>query len=198
MHYATHCVSPCLALAGKLAEYVSCFGSGRIDEQLIPKYGSPFAIETAHIKMKDSDLCAEVTRSLFNTAREYIESFDVYGSEQSFEWTRVEHEQPTVHIGEKVERVSIPDYAHLLPEGIRKFTTQGVYDEDSNQHLSFVQGSGHGGSHPHLAHEFVRAIVEDREPFPNAIQSANWTSVGIVAHESAMKGGELIKLPDYK
>lgn len=97
-----------------------------------------------------------------------------------------------------MERVNVPDYAHLLPESIRKFTTQGVYDEDSNQHLSFVQGSGHGGSHPHLAHEFVRAIIEDREPFPNAIQSANWTSVGIVAHESAMKGGELIKLPDYK
>ena len=30
MHYATHCVGPCLALVGGEAEYVSCFGSGRI------------------------------------------------------------------------------------------------------------------------------------------------------------------------
>ncbi|MNR23951.1 hypothetical protein D3C85_1410040 [compost metagenome] len=91
----------------------------------------------------------------------------------------------------------IPDYAHLLPENIRKYTTQGVYDGESSNHLSFTQGSGHGGSHPHLTHEFVSAIIEDREPFPNAVQSANWTCVGIVAHESALRGGELIKLPAF-
>ena len=71
MHYATHCVSPCLALLNKHAEHVVCHGSGRIDEALIPKYGSPFAIETATFKLRDSDVCAEVTRSLFNTARQY-------------------------------------------------------------------------------------------------------------------------------
>lgn len=197
MHYATHCVGPCLALAGREAEFVSCLGSGRIDEQLIPKYGSPFAIETAHIKLRDSDLAAEVTRSLFNTAREYIESFDVYGSLMSYEWTRVEHEESIVHIGEKVQRVAVPDYAHLLPEPIRKYTTQGVYDGDANQHLSFTQGSGHGGSHPHMVHEFVSAIAEGRDAFPNAHQSANWTSVGICAHESAMQGGKIVPLPEY-
>src|SRR5215813_7158568 len=70
MHYATHCVSPCLALLGKHAEHVVCHGSGRIDESLIPKYGSPFAVETATFKLRDSDLSGEVTRSLFNTARQ--------------------------------------------------------------------------------------------------------------------------------
>ena len=34
MHYATHCVGPCLGLPDKLAEFVSCLGSGRIDEAL--------------------------------------------------------------------------------------------------------------------------------------------------------------------
>lgn len=197
MYYATHCIGPCLGLAGKEADYVSCFGSGRIDEHLIDKYGSPFAVESAHIRLKDSDLAVEVTRSLFNTAREYVESFDVYGSQMSFEWTRVEHEDSLLHIGEKVERVTIPDYARLLPESIRMYTTQGVYDHDMNSHLSFTQGSGHGGSHPHLAHEFVMSILEDRDPFPNAVQSANWTSTGICAHDSAMQNGKLIKLPHF-
>jgi hypothetical protein len=63
--------------------------------------------------------------------------------------------------------------------------------------LSFTQGAGHGGSHPHLAHEFVSALVENRDPFPNAVQSANWTCVGILAHQSAMRGGEIIKLPTF-
>lgn len=197
MHYATHCVGPVLALPGAEAEYVSCFGSGRIDENLIPKYGSPFAIETCHIKFKDSDLSAEVTRSLFNTARQYRESFDVYGSKKSFEWTLIEHEDSVIHTGEEPSRVKISDYAHLLPEEIQQFTTAGVYDSDDNQHLSFIQGAGHGGSHPHLVHEFVSALVEERQPYPNAQQSANITCVGILAHESAMKGGEILRLPEF-
>jgi predicted dehydrogenase len=197
MHYATHCVGPCLALAKQEADYVSCFGSGIIDKNLIEKYNSPFAIETCHIKLNDSDLSAEITRSLFNTAREYIERFDVYGSKKSFEWQQTENEDPVIFEGEKAYHVKVPDYAHLLPEDIRQFTTKGVYDLEANEHLSFKQGSGHGGSHPHMAHEFVMSIVEDREPFPNAIQSANWTSIGILAHESAMEGGKIKCLPKY-
>jgi predicted dehydrogenase len=197
MHYATHCVGPVVALAGKDAGAVSCVGSGRIDEHLIPKYGSPFAIESCHIQFRDSDLSAEVTRSLFNTARQYRESFDVYGSKKSFEWTLVEHEQSVVHTGEVPERVTIPDYAHLLPEPIQSFTTGGVYDGDNNQHLSFIQGSGHGGSHPHLVHEFLSALAEKRQPFPNAKQSANITCVGILAHESALNGGVKMEMPEF-
>ena len=197
MHYATHCVGPVVALANADAEYVSCFGSGRIDEHLISKYGSPFAIESCHIKFRDSDLSAEVTRSLFNTARQYRESFDVYGSLKSFEWTLIEHEPSVIHVGEVPEKVSIPDFADRLPEPIRPFTTGGVYDASDNQHLSFIQGSGHGGSHPHLVNEFVNALQQGRAPFPDARQSANITCVGILAHESAMNGGEKIYLPEF-
>lgn len=197
MHYATHCVGPVLALPRAQAEYVSCFGSGQIDDALIGKYGSPFAIESCHIKFRNSDLSAEVTRSLFNTARQYRESFDVYGSKKSFEWTLIEHEDSVIHTGESPEKVKIPDFAHLLPEEIQSFTTAGVYDSDDNQHLSFIQGSGHGGSHPHLVHEFLTALVEDRKCYPDAIESANITCVGILAHESAMDGGKIIRLPDF-
>ena len=202
MHYATHCVGPVLGLTGAEAEYVSCFGSGRIREELIAKYNSPFAVETCHIKFRDSDLTGRIYRSLFDTARQYRESIDVYGSKKSFEWNLVEGEQPVLHTAKKpeheiAEHVTVPDFAHLLPEPIQRFTTKGVYDTDDHQHLSFIQGSGHGGSHPHLVHEFVSALATGRDPFPNARQSANWTCVGILAHQSALKGGELIKLPEF-
>ena len=202
MHYATHCVGPCLALTRAEAEYVSCFGSGTIREELIEKYGSPFAIEDAHIKFKDSDLSARVYRSLFDTARQYRESFDVYGSEKSFEWQLTEDAKPMIHTAKKPESdipapVDIPDYAHLLPEEIREFTMKGVYDSDANQHLSFTQGDGHGGSHPHMAHHFLQAIVNESESYPNARQSANITCVGILAHESALAGGEIKHLPEF-
>src|SRR5690606_36407754 len=89
------------------------------------------------------------------------------------------------------------DYAKYLPEEIQRFTPQGVYDTDENQHLSFTQGAGHGGSHPHLVHEFVNALIENKEPYPNAKQSANITCVGILAHESALQSGKQIPLPDF-
>ncbi len=202
MHYATHCVGPCMALTRDEAEYVSCFGSGTIREELIPKYNSPFAVETTHIKFRNSDLTARIHRSLFDVARQYRESFDVYGTKQAFEWPLIEGEDPVLHTAKKPEpeipeRVKVPDYAHLLPEEIQPFTTGGVYDADDHQHLSFTQGAGHGGSHPHLAHEFISALIEDRDPYPNAVQSANWTCVGICAHESALKGGEIVRLPEF-
>jgi predicted dehydrogenase len=202
MHYATHCVGPVLALTKGEAEYVSCFGSGTIREELIKEYNSPYAVETTHIKFKDSDLSAQVYRSLFDVARQYRESFEVYGSKKSVEWPLIEGKPLVVHTAKKPEpeipeEVESPDYAKLLPKEIQHFTTQGVYDSEENEHLSFTQGAGHGGSHPHLVHEFVEALVQERAPYPNAKQSANITCVGILAHESAQQGGAIIKLPEF-
>ena len=89
MHYATHAVSPCLALVKGEAEFVTCLGSGQIAKNLESKYGSPFAVESALFKVRDSNLSFEVTRSLFETARQYIESFDVYGDKAAFEWAQI-------------------------------------------------------------------------------------------------------------
>jgi len=196
MHYATHAVSPCLAIVKGEADYVSCLGSGRIADSLAAKYGSPYAVETAHFQVRDQPLAFEVTRSLFETARQYIESFDVYGDKGSFEWTLIEGDKMIVHFGERPERVDVGDFAHLLPSRIQRFTTKGVYDAD-NAHLSFTQGGGHGGSHPHLVNEFVSSIAEARPSFPDVYQSVNWTCAGICAHESAMRGGEIVHLPRF-
>ncbi len=200
MHYATHVVSPCLGLVNGRAEYVSCFGSGTVRDDIAQKSGNKFAVESCHIKVKDSDVTAHIWRFLYDVARQYRESFDVYGTKRSFEWTLVEHEPHVIHTAKKPEpeiptKVTIPDYAHLLPEPIRKFT-QPAEIHDSG-HLSFIQGGGHGGSHPHLVNEFVSALRDNRDPWPNATLSANWTCVGICAHQSALKGGEIVKLPAF-
>ena len=198
MHYATHVVSPVLGIVNGRAEYVSCFGSGTVREDIIKKSGNKFAVETCHIKIKDSDIAAHIWRCLYDVARQYRESFDVYGTKKSFEWTLVENEEHVIHTAKKpepeiAEHVEVPDYAHLLPKEIQQFT-RAIHDAT---HLSFVQGGGHGGSHPHLVNEFLQALAADRDPWPNAVQSANWTCTGICAHESALKGGEIVRLPEF-
>ncbi|NBY02615.1 MAG: gfo/Idh/MocA family oxidoreductase, partial [Planctomycetes bacterium] len=49
----------------------------------------------------------------------------------------------------------------------------------------------------HMVNEFLNALSENRDPWPNATQSANWTCVGILAHESALQGGKVLNLPDF-
>jgi predicted dehydrogenase len=61
-----------------------------------------------------------------------------------------------------------------------------------------VEAGGHGGSHGYLMNEFVTAILQDRKPLVDIAQALNMTVAGIVAHDSAMKGGELLKIPQFK
>ena len=129
----------------------------------------------------------------------YTESFHVYGERKSFEWQQLESEKPVLfsmafdpnaeHVmndygrGGLVteERIDVPDYADRLPEEIGRFTRQTVYD----------------ASNPHLVHEFVRSILEDRDPVPSDIDGAYWTGVGICAHQSAMEGGVVKQVPVF-
>jgi len=60
-----------------------------------------------------------------------------------------------------------------------------------------VPGGGHGGSHGLLADEFVTAILEDRRPLVNVYEALAMTVPGIVAHQSALKDGETLNVPQY-
>jgi hypothetical protein len=60
-----------------------------------------------------------------------------------------------------------------------------------------VQPAGHGGSHGYLMSEFIEAILLDRTPLVDIAQALNLTVPGIVAHQSAMRNGELLKIPQY-
>ena len=57
--------------------------------------------------------------------------------------------------------------------------------------------TAHGNSHTHLAHEFISAIVEDREPTVDLYEALAMTVPGIVANESSKRGGEQLKVPSF-
>ncbi len=60
-----------------------------------------------------------------------------------------------------------------------------------------MPAGGHGGSHGPLTNEFITAILEDREPLVNVYEALAMTVPGIVAHQSALKDGETLKVPQY-
>ena len=89
--------------------------------------------------------------------------------------------------------LDLPEYKHLGEN-------RGADPDGTYSHLIADPGSleGHGGSHPHLVHEFVSALIEDRDPFPNAVFAANITCTGILAHQSALTNGERLRVPDFR
>lgn len=193
MHYVTHALSPLLALAQKRVANVSCLGSGRLRPDIQQPNANIFPLQTAIFQLAETDVCAQVTRSWFQTARAYTEAFSVYGDKRGFEWQQLEHEDPVLFTLEPLQR---PDQVN------RDITTERVQppfrpDLVPTEIASFADG-GHGGSHPHLAHEFVRSIVEERPPAIDALTAADWTAPGICAHDSALRGGELIAVPDFR
>lgn len=60
-----------------------------------------------------------------------------------------------------------------------------------------VSSGGHGGSHGNLCEEFVRSVLENRKPLVDIVAALNMTVAGIVAHQSALKDGELLKIPQF-
>ena len=213
-HYGTHAIAPLLALTGRQAKRVVCLGSGTMDPAMAERYHNPYPIESALFDL-GSGLSAEVTRSLFETAVLYSESFNVYGEKKTFEWQQIEEEEKPLILtmggknydkdgvlwrGQKVEweRKTMPDRNEELPPEIRRFTIKNKFYDETNPQKSFEAGGGHGGAHPYMVHEFVSALREDRKPWIDEVRAAQWSAPGVCAHESALRRGESVDIPDYR
>lgn len=197
MHYATHAVAPLLALMGARASKVNCRGSGTIRPELNEPFRAEFPAQTAVFELDGTNVAAEVTRIVFDTAREEREGFCVYGHDATFEWRQTQQDSCVLFRSDRgresgstksrsrqplvvAERPSIPDGKDPLPTSLMEFTR-----------------GGHGGSHPRLVHEFVTSITERRSPSVDAVTAADWTAAGVCAHLSALAGGETVEVPRF-
>lgn len=57
--------------------------------------------------------------------------------------------------------------------------------------------NGHEGSHHFLVDDFARAVDDHTPPPVDAWMAARFTLPGIIAHESARRGGERLVIPDF-
>jgi predicted dehydrogenase len=207
MHYATHALSPALALTGAGVSVVRALGSGRLTEERRAGHANPFPLEAGLFQIRGHDIVADITMSFFQTARASTEGFSVYGTEAGIEWPALYDRPLHVHeFGEvrgdgrgrevRVREVVPRDRADLLPEEIADFTRPATIIPQPGLPPVRID-AWHGGSHPHLVHEFVDSILSGRKPLVDARTAAAWTAPGICAHESALNGGQPVDVPDF-
>lgn len=178
MHYPSHSVCYPVSVSGQHMTSVSCLGYVYPNDDWFRAdtiSGCVFSNEVALFEMSGgakARIC-EFRRVGHRGAERMTR---VYGTEASWEeglsgclWCDKHHDEP----------VEPPADFEPLPTALA------------------ADRGGHGGSHAYLVHEFVRTVVEGRQSRINAWEAARYCVPGIVAHESALRGGERLPVPDW-
>ena len=194
MHYPTHCTAHLVGVTGERLTQVSALGWGDGDPSLRDNtYRNPFWNTVAFFKTI-SGIPFRVA-IFWKGAHRGTERAQWYGDTMSFFFPNPNGLGPIlVRSGRQTEKDSggferaLPDFeaykqpawwsTEMLPEPLR-------------------HDSGHEGSHTFLTHEFITALVENRRPTVDVYTAVALTAPGIVAHQSALKGGEQMSIPCY-
>ncbi len=185
MLYATHSTGYLVGVTKERITKVSCLGwrgsSKEIRENPIVAdnvYGNPFWCQASIMATNQGHMTrtnvfwicvagGERAQWFGDQATLYMSNWGIHGP---VEHSRAKGAQP----------VTVPEYwkSEMLPEPMR-------------------HPSGHGGSAVFISAEFINALIEDREPEIDLYESLAMTVPGIVAHQSALKGGEQLEVPQF-
>jgi predicted dehydrogenase len=200
MHYVTHSTSQVISVTGARMTHVGC--QGFVDDHEDALYGpganrwdNPFSNQSALFRMSDGSACR------INEFRRIGHPGTVratyFGTAACFEQNAAGSVWLTA---DRARQERLDDL--LAPTGVT--TPQGHYPALSSVHpvarlpREFAGlPSGHAGSHQFLVDDFLRACVEGRATQNNVWQAARYAVPGLVAHESALRGGELLTIPDF-
>ena len=70
-------------------------------------------------------------------------------------------------------------------------------DELPEKYKAMPEINGHMASHQLLIDDFCKAVYNETMPYVNAWRAARYTIPGLIAHESALKGGVPLDIPDF-
>jgi len=194
MHYPTHSTGIVIPVTGERLTEVTAIGWGDNHEILkTNQYRNPFWNTTALFKTSAGH--AARIAVYWHVAAGGTERGAFYGDRMSYIMDRPEGSPNTVFEISKDGQTVIDSNGY--PEG--KLSRRAYAEPDHMQSLPAPMRvkTGHGNSHTFLTHEFVSAIVEDRHPAVNIWEAIAYTLPGIVAHQSALRGGETLKIRDY-
>jgi len=194
MHYPTHMTAFVIGITGERLTDVSCLG-WTDDSPLFKgnKYGNNFWNEVGLFSTSKGNSMRAIY--IKRGACRGVERAQWYGEKMSF------FSQDPRGIGPVIMRagsVTEKDDGGF----IRTLAPMENYDQPQYWKTDLLPkslrfDSGHGQSQTFLTHEFIDALVNNRVPTVNIYEALAMTVPGIVAHESAMRGGERLKIPSF-
>jgi predicted dehydrogenase len=214
MYYPTHSTSQIISVTGAFMTRVSCQGFvDRADDGIyqadVNRYGNLYSNESALFRMSDGSMCR--INEFRRIGHPGAVRMCLYGTEGSFEdntagamWVTKDRNS-SLRLDDLLACKGAPVRRNGEPaEGMDLVTAQdgthlGVSQVHPVERLpqAFVGlPNGHRGSHQFLVDDFVRACVTGETPPNNVWDAARYAIPGIVAHESAMRGGVLLEVPD--
>jgi predicted dehydrogenase len=193
MHYPTHCTAHLVSVTGERLTEVVCHGWGDDSQYLKDNpYNNPFWNENAFFRTsrgnsfrvnvwwKGSHLGGERANWIGTDMSFYCDN-----GRSGTALVKKSREMGTDDAGFAQSRPELESYeqpqwwqTEMLPEPLR-------------------HNSGHHGSHTFITHEFIDALINERKPLVDVYEALAYTVPGIVAHESALRGGELLKIPQF-
>ncbi len=193
MHYPTHCTAHLIGITGERLTEVVCHGWGDDSQYLKDNvYNNPFHNESAHFKTSNGN--AFRVNIWWKGAHLGGERANWIGTDMSF---YADNGRSGPVLIKKSTKLGKDDagFVHSKPT-LKKYVQPNWWETDMLPE-PLRHNSGHEGSHPFLTHEFIDALLNKRKPVVDIYEALAYTVPGIVAHESAMRGGELLKIPQF-
>lgn len=194
MHYPTHCTSFVVGLTRERLTEVACIGWGDDDQFLKDNpYNNPFWNESAFFKTSNGlSFPVEVN---WKGALRGAERGEWHGDKMSLIMSHGQMSSSVlVRAGERV--VKDDGGFDIAANRVEEFKAPLWWQTDMLPE-PLRHNSGHEGSHTFITHEFIDSLINERQPEVDIYQAIAFTAPGIVAHQSALKGGELLKIPSF-
>lgn len=194
MKYPTHCTAYPISVTGERLVSVNSVGWGDDHPALKDNpYNNPFWNETAFFKTDQGHACQ--ISVCWKGALMGTERGEWHGTKMSM-YGKDPHglNQVVVKASEELGRDDA-GFQHFEAEMADYTQTQWWKTDMLPEPLR--HNSGHGGSHTFITHEFIDSLINNREPLTNINEALAYTAPGIVAHESSLKGGEYMTIPNF-
>lgn len=199
MAYPTHSVSGVVEVMRSKPVSVSAIGfANRNNDPYFARYD--FSNISALFKMDNGCALriAEMREISANIGLD-DEDFRIFGTRGSYsmnEWRDNGRTEPTPEPKDnKLTKLTDEEMRDPLPPEVAQAFTDALSKKEGK--FKDFLASGHGGSHPYLVHEFVSAVAEGRRPQISAWDAAMYMAMGVAAHQSARKDGEIVKVVDF-
>jgi predicted dehydrogenase len=199
MAYPTHSVSGVVEVMRSKPVSVSAIGfANRNNDPHFAKYD--FSNISAFFKM-DNGCALRVAemREISPNIGLDDEDFRIFGTRGSYslnEWRNNGRVEPTPEPKKnELTKLTAEEMRDPLPPEVSAAFSEALSRKDGE--VKDFLASGHGGSHPYLVHEFVSAVAERRRPQVSAWDAAMYMAMGVAAHQSAQKDGEIVKVVDF-